>query len=263
MPELPDVEHFCNSVLAQATGECVDAVDVTATAIVEGDPAALNRQLKGKIITAVLRHGKHAFLLLQPSGALDLHFGLSGFPVFLHSADESETAHVRLRVRFSSGRRLLYDNRRLIGRVRFVPDVSADLKQERLGPDALAIHADAFSEAVSGKRGGIKAALMDQHTLAGIGNVYADDILFQAGIDPRTELTYLSDADLRDLHRLMQRVLKEAIEAKADPGRMPAPFLLPHRRAGAPCPRCGGGIRRITVASRTTYVCPNCQKRQH
>jgi len=101
--------------------------------------------------------------------------------------------------------------------------------------------------------------LMDQSIMAGVGNVYADEICFQTGVRPDTRLPALDEDLRRKLHRTMRRVLRTAIDRKADPEELPRTWLLPRRREGAACPRCGGEIVKTTVAGRPTYVCPACQ----
>ncbi len=101
---------------------------------------------------------------------------------------------------------------------------------------------------------------MDQSLIAGLGNVYSDEILFQAGIHPRSPLAHLDARGLRRLERSLADVLRAAIRAKADPRAMPAWFLLPHREPGARCPRCGGRIERIRLGGRSAYLCPGHQR---
>jgi formamidopyrimidine-DNA glycosylase len=112
-------------------------------------------------------------------------------------------------------------------------------------------------------RGAIKAALMNQSRLAGIGNVFSDEILFQARLHPMTPVGKLDDKDIARLYRTMRRVLKVAIDKGAGaedlPERLPKSFLLRQRQAGAKCPRCGGEIRTMKANGRTAYYCPRCQ----
>ncbi|HUF29111.1 MAG TPA: hypothetical protein VMM77_00510 [Gemmatimonadaceae bacterium] len=117
------------------------------------------------------------------------------------------------------------------------------VEAHRLGPDALALDMAGFGKLVAAKRGAIKSWLMDQHAIAGIGNVYADEILFQAGIHPRRSASALDRRELSRLFTKLQKVLRKAIAARADPARMPKSFLLPRRRRGALCPRCRGRVK--------------------
>jgi formamidopyrimidine-DNA glycosylase len=103
---------------------------------------------------------------------------------------------------------------------------------------------------------------MDQSVIAGIGNIYADEMLFAAGIHPLTPMENLGSDELRDLHRAMQKILRQAIDAHVESQRFPRCFLLHRRRLDGKCPRCGRNLNRITVGGRTTYYCPNDQKQK-
>jgi len=110
-----------------------------------------------------------------------------------------------------------------------------------------------------GARGMVKPWLMDQHHLAGIGNIYGDEILFQAGIHPRRKMETLAESELRRIHRAMQETLALAIGAHADPARMPPHFLIPHRHRGGHCPRCHTPLAHTKIQGRTSWYCPRCQ----
>jgi len=129
----------------------------------------------------------------------------------------------------------------------------------RLGADALKIPGKRFQEMLAGRRGGLKAMLMDQSLLAGVSNIYADEILFQARLHPARRVERLSKRQLAQLYRVLRRVLKKAVDARADVERMPASFLLRSRRQGGRCPRCGRKLKRATIAGRTTYYCEKDQ----
>jgi formamidopyrimidine-DNA glycosylase len=100
---------------------------------------------------------------------------------------------------------------------------------------------------------------MNQKMLAGLGNIYTDEILFQARIHPKTPVGKLGEEKLRTMYERMRAVLARAIDAKADPGKMPRGFLLPHREEEDACPGCGGKVRKTTVSGRPSYFCPSCQ----
>jgi len=116
------------------------------------------------------------------------------------------------------------------------------------------------------RKGHLKSVLMNQTLLAGIGNIYSDEILFQAHLHPKTLVQHLSDKELLALYRTMHRVLKVAVERGAGSeallDRIPATYLLLHRKEGESCPRCGAAIKTLKLASRTAYYCPRCQRNQ-
>src|SRR5690606_35951455 len=136
------------------------------------------------------------------------------------------------------------------------------IEQKELGPDVLADDFDftRFRRILGEHRGMIKPRLMDQHVMAGIGNVYSDEILFQARVHPRTKLSDLDDDALKRIYDSMQEVLCVAIEHDADPEQFPDNYLTPHRSIEDKCPQCGGPIEAVKVAGRTSYFCPECQK---
>ncbi|MBD3296998.1 MAG: DNA-formamidopyrimidine glycosylase, partial [Candidatus Omnitrophica bacterium] len=126
--------------------------------------------------------------------------------------------------------------------------------------DALEISRTEFEDRIEKKNGSIKSALMDQKLMAGVGNIYADEILFQSHIEPGRKVPDLSEKDMRTIYRNMGRVLKKAVEKKADPEKFPRSWLIPSRDKGGKCPRCGGGLKKKKISGRSTYFCPGCQK---
>jgi formamidopyrimidine-DNA glycosylase len=150
-----------------------------------------------------------------------------------------------------------------IDAVEVIDDVDQFVCERGLGPDVLdpAFDLGAFKELVQGRRVMVKAFLMDQHTVAGIGNVYADEILFQVGVHPRAKINRLDEQTLEDLFRATEDVLEQAIACQAHPDRFPDTFIAPHRHEGGKCPVCGTALEQVKVSSRTAYYCPECQQR--
>jgi formamidopyrimidine-DNA glycosylase len=147
----------------------------------------------------------------------------------------------------------------MLGRIGLTTTVEEFVQRKKLGPDALTISKKDFLDRFGRARGAIKPALMDQHRLAGVGNIYADEILFQSRLDPRADLKGLDRQVLATVHTNMKRVLRLSIERGTDFSKLPDTFLLHHRRKGAPCPHCGGTTETLTLGGRTTYYCPACQ----
>jgi formamidopyrimidine-DNA glycosylase len=263
VPELPDVEIYKRYLDEHALGETVSRVRVQDPRILDRlSPDAFRRRLEGRRLKGSRRHGKHLLVELDRGGWLTLHFGMTGDLVaFENEADDPP--YDRVRFDFASGRRLAYVNRRMLGRVGCAEDADAFIEEHELGPDALALDLRAFKAALGGRRRDVKSALMDQATIAGIGNIYADEILYQARLHPRTPLADLGDEEVKRLHREMGRVLAMSIERGAGSERfterLPEGWLLPHREKGARCPRCGGSIETLKAGGRTTYFCPRCQ----
>lgn len=257
MPELPDVEVFRRYLDATALHQRIEHTRVRDEDLLRGvSRRTLERRLKGASFEATRRHGKYLLVDLDPGDWLVLHFGMTGFLAYFGDPD-AEPGHVRLRFDFENGYRLAYDCQRKLGEVRLVSDPEAFLEEKELGPDALEVDREGFLERMEDRRGMIKTALMDQSLLAGVGNVYSDEALFQTEIHPATAVSDLDEKALGHLHRTLHRVLEKAIEEKVE--RFPDSWLLSHREPNAECPRCGGTIRRIEVAGRGCYVCPDHQ----
>jgi len=262
MPELPDVEVFRRYMDATALHQTVAEVVTADARVVQGaTPADLATFLRGRRFERTERHGKHLFAAVDGDGWLELHFGMTGFLRYYQGADAAP-AHGHVRFRFDNGYELAFVDRRKLGHVAPVADLAAYLAELELGVDALdpGLDAAAFRELANGRRGQVKCWLMDQATLAGLGNVYSDEVLFHAGIHPRRRLEDLEGADLDRLHGRMAGVLEAAVQAKVRPEAMPAGFLLPLREVeGARCPRCGTSLERVKACGRTALVCPACQ----
>jgi formamidopyrimidine-DNA glycosylase len=262
MPELPDVEIFKSYLDATALDQKIARVSVrNRTVLRHISPQAIARNLAGRKLQSSRRHGKFLFGQLDKNGSVIFHFGMTGFlKYFKDKAEEPE--HTRVRVEFSNGSFLGYVCPRMFGEVDHTRDVNQYIKKRSLGPDALAVTRKQFKDRLAGKKSSIKSALMDQKLLAGIGNVYSDEILFQARVHPQDRVDRLSERSLEKISKMMKSVLKQTIRYKADPHRVPKSWLLPHREKGANCPRCGKGLHRVTIMQRSAYVCPKCQRRR-
>ena len=150
---------------------------------------------------------------------------------------------------------------RLFGRITLAQSVEEFVADKRLGPDAMAVSAQEFALRVCRSRATIKSILMDQSQVAGIGNLYSDEILFRSRIHPAFPGRRLTTGQAACLYRNTRKVLRMAIEREADPWAMPQSCLLPHREREGCCPRCKAALTRQTVAGRTAYWCPQCQRR--
>lgn len=262
MPELPDVEVFRQYLDATSLHKRIDEVEVRNTKILEQISSdKLHSALAGRSFESTRRHGKYLFVHLDDGNWLVLHFGMSGFLKYFKDM-EKEPAHDRLLIRFSNGYHLSYDCQRLLGQVQMAGDFKSFLQKKELGPDALNAHLDrsTLSSVLAGRRGMVKPALMNQRIIAGIGNVYSDEILFHAKVHPKKKVSELQEETSERLSNEIGHVLRTAIEYRADPENMPESFLLPHRHKGGKCPRCRGEIEQIKVSGRTGYVCPKCQQ---
>lgn len=261
MPELPDVERFKTYFDAAALHQEVAAVEIKdAEPLEDVSPRGLRKELKGRAFESTSRHGKFLFVQRSAPPLLVLHFGMTGY---LDYADEEHEPpkHSQLIFHFVKGHRLAYVCQRKLGLVTLCDDQDVFVAQRDLGPDAVAenLTLEVFSERVSGRRGAIKSTLMNQSIVAGIGNVYADEILFQAGIAPGRGTDQLNIKTVRKLYHTMRRVLTTSIRNNAEVSRLPRTYLLRQREEHGQCPRCGRELRKARVSGRGTYFCAHCQ----
>jgi len=262
MPELPDVEIQKSYVDATCLHIHIESVEVHDPIVLDGlTPQTLGKALADRTFESTRRHGKHLFMKLDNDNWLGLHFGMTGELKYYKNEDEKPEFEQVL-FHFKNGYQLAYVMPRKLGQIRLIDSVDSFLEEKELGPDALDLNFEKFRHLLSGRRGMIKSTLMNQSILAGIGNVYSDEILFQARIHPRTKANDLDEKQLQSIFDAMQNVLETAIDRDANPKEFPDSYLIPHRSEGERCPRCGDEIQRIEVSGRAGYYCPQCQKKQ-
>ena len=261
MPELPEVEIFKRYLDATSLHQRIDDVDVRNTYILKETSAReLARGLKGRRFESSRRHGKHLFVHADGELWLRLHFGMTGSLQYFKN-DEEAPRHARVLFVFANNHRLAFDDQRQFGQIGLLKDVDAFLKERELGPDALDIGLGQFRKILEKHRGAVKSILMNQRLISGIGNIYADEILFRARMHPATEIARLNDKALTKLFRATHYVLERAITARADMNQISRSWLLPYRGKGGKCPRCGRRLKSATIGGRTAWFCPHCQKR--
>jgi formamidopyrimidine-DNA glycosylase len=258
MPELPDAVVYERRIADAALDRTMDGVTVVDPLILDDglDPHRLDEVLRGRRLTDTHRHGKHVFVRYgDETGWLALHFGMTGRVQAVEDGAMPEYAYVQFH--FADGGHLAFECPRKFARVRLVDAPAAFVEAKDLGPDARRADPDAFLEPFASRRGTIKGRLLDQSVVAGLGNIYADEALYQEGIHPRTTVPELSHDDLRGLYDAVQTVLDAAIAADADPEALdPARFMLPHRYGDERCPDTGVPLETEQVAGRTAYVSP-------
>ncbi|MGC9554282.1 MAG: Fpg/Nei family DNA glycosylase [Thermoplasmatota archaeon] len=260
MPELPEVEMARRYLDATALHQPIHQVTVKHQRILGNVSAArLRERLVGKEFSESTRHGKYLFARTG-EGWLVFHFGMTGRLTYFKSLDQ-EPEHDRLLFSFANGYHLSYDCQRLLGRISWAESVESFIAQRQLGPDALRVSQEDFVGRLGGKRGMVKSALMDQHAIAGIGNIYSDEILFQMDIHPQTGAHRLDRSVWQEMHGVAQDILREAIRRRAEPDDFPDSFLIPRREEGERCPRDGASLQRVRVSGRSAYFCPRHQKK--
>ena len=285
MPELPEVETIARGVDARVRGDrIVDTWFAYHREPFKTSPAGQAAGLRERRILVVHRTGKHIVMELGPQSANRaksahsasspaeaqwiVHLGMTG-RLLVTTPEAPIAKHTHARVTLESGRELRFVDPRRFGRLEY-----RDLRRKSgfAGPGAepLAIETDAFADLFHGRKLAIKAALLNQTLLAGVGNIYADESLFRAGIRPRRRASRLTRVELEKLRRALKDVLEQAIRLGGssvsdyvDAEGVRGFFQLEHcvyQRTGEPCRRCGQEIKRIVVAGRSTHYCAHCQR---
>src|ERR1700746_1465833 len=216
MPELPEVETFKRYLDSTSLHQPIANVEVRDAYVLKRVSAReLARRLKGRRFENTHRHGKHLFVRTDDELWLRLHFGMTGSPQYL-KCHEAAPRTARVIFHFLGNRRLAFDDQRKFGEIELIKDVDEYLQRRYLGPDALEITLSQLNTIVGEHRGAVKAILLNQQLIAGIGNLYADEILFRTRMHPGTDAGRLNDKDLKRLFRAMRHVLEKAIALKTD-----------------------------------------------
>jgi formamidopyrimidine-DNA glycosylase len=246
VPELPEAERAREAIERRALRRRIVAVDDHDTYVCRPHaPGEIADALLGRELTAAHRRGKAMWVQTSEDGPiLGLHLGMAGRIVV--DEDPSPRGWDRFTLRFDDGGSLALRDKRRLGRARLEPDLEA------LGPDAADISRAEFRERVGRGTAPIKARLMDQAVLAGVGNLLADEILWQARLHPRRPAHELSTDELDALRRAVRAALRSAIRR----GGAHTGEIMPERRVGGHCPRCGAEMVRARVGGRTTFWCP-------
>ncbi len=258
MPELPDVAAFGRTARENGLNRTIEYVDLLETSIAEGvSEKTLNDQLKGHQFTDTRQHGKH-LLLRTTEGWLALHFGMSGSLAPCGGKDDMPR-HTRMLIRFQKDA-LAFTSQRKLGKIEWTRNPDEFVREKGLGPDALRVDKKTFIDRLKDRKGMVKTALMNQKVLAGIGNEYSDEILYQAGIHPKSKTGALTKNDWEKIYRKAHDILPEAEDLLAKGKSLPEAWLISHRKKGESCPSCGGEVKKEKIGGRGGFLCPKCQK---
>jgi formamidopyrimidine-DNA glycosylase len=272
VPELPEVENLSRGLASQILGLKIRDVRCHFPAVVGRDPDCFADAVRGCSIEGLHRHGKYLFLMLDRGAVLALHLRMTGQFMLVHRAQPADK-HTHLELLLSDRKRkIVFRDVRKFGRLRLLDgSVSRFIEEKKLGVDALQISTGQLHRLFQETSRSIKAALLDQKLIAGLGNIYTDEILFREEISPLRKASSLSYDQVASLRRTVRAVLNAAIrrrgttisdyvDARGQRGSFQNSLLV-YSRAGLPCPRCGTAIVKSRVAGRGTYSCPACQKR--
>lgn len=252
MPELPEVESYRRYFETHALHQRIARVDVRDERVLgEVRAETFKRRLRGREFSETRRHGKHLFANAGTTW-LHLHFGMTGDLAYYRDRGE-EPRFAKVIFELENGAHLAFEDMRLFGLVDLI--ASPEQVTERLGADPLELSFPRFEALLERRKGAIKSLLMTQEIIAGIGNLYADETLFQTGIHPRRAVDKLTGEERRGVYTAMRRILRDVIAAHEKGRDWPHRYLSQHREEGDRCPKCGGTIRRTVVFGRTTYFC--------
>lgn len=271
MPELPEVETIRRQLAPQLEGRTIRAVEILDPRWTRPEPpVTVESALRGAVVERLGRAGKYLIWSLSGDRHLLVHLRMTGTLLF---DPDPEPVHTRVRIELDSGHRLVYVDPRRFGTGHLLASaeardgyLAARLGIEPMTPGFTAEHLHAMAR---GRRAPVKAFLLDQRRIAGVGNIYADEALFRAGIHPLRPAGRLRAGEWARLRDGIEDALAAGIEAKGASiddfrhldgarGSFQDRFLV-HLRAGLPCPRCGAIVRKIVVGGRGTYVCERCQ----
>jgi len=266
MPELPEVETIKNE-LAPVVGRRISGVDLLWERMLhQPSPAEFQSRIADRCITGISRRGKYLIFSLDSGDSLIIHLKMTGS---LLLGRGSPPEYTRAIIHLDDGSSIFFRDPRKFGKIQLVADRDSVIGE--LGPEPLeeGFTPEVFTRGLQKRKAPLKAVLLDQGFIAGIGNMYADEALFRAGIHPLRLANSLSDAEVRRLHRAIRGVLLAAIDSKGaslntyyrpsgEKGSAHTGFNVAHRR-GEYCPVCGTGIERILIRQRGSYYCPKCQ----
>jgi formamidopyrimidine-DNA glycosylase len=270
MPELPEVETVRRGLAATLSGRRITSVEIHERRLRQPIAADFASTLAGRRIERVRRRAKYLLLDLDDGAIWLVHLGMTGTLVVLPAA-EPRRPHTHVVASLDDGRTLRFHDPRRFGLMRVAP--ADDLSElVALGPEPLdaAFSAAFLHEVARRQRRAVKSLLMDQQVVAGLGNIYVNEILFGAGVRPSRRTSRVTRADAERIVAETGRVLSEAItlrgssisdyrDERGEPGAFQHSFRV-YERAGQPCRRCDGVIRRRVIVGRSSFFCPGCQR---
>ncbi|MBD3282643.1 MAG: Fpg/Nei family DNA glycosylase [Candidatus Portnoybacteria bacterium] len=261
MPELPDVENFKKYFKKTSLHKKVENIESNQKSLIRKITFNdFKKKIIGHKFEDAWRRGK--FLIIEIGGIsekLIFHFGMTGYLSYFKQGKESHFAKVVFN--FNNGYKLEWINKRKLGKIYLVEDIREISLLKNMGVEPLEISEKEFLELLeNNKSRGIKSFFMDQTEIAGIGNIFSDEIFFRAKISPKSKIQDLSNSKKKALYDKMKKVLKEAIKIGPPEGSFdPSRWLIPHRQKDMKCPN-GHDLKKETIAGRSSYYCPICQK---
>jgi formamidopyrimidine-DNA glycosylase len=267
MPELPEVETIKNEIAPYTVGRKIASVDILWDGMVkQPSPADFKKLITGRVIKDLTRRGKYLFFHLDKNGILMMHMKMTGSLL----VNPENSRFTRAVLHMEGGTQIHFADARKFGKMWLEKDTDAVFS--KLGPEPLDkdFTVKTLTDIFHGRSAPVKAVILDQALVSGIGNMYADEALWDSRLHPARPASSLTPAEVKRLHASIIKVLKKGIAAKGasvrdytrpsgEPGHAHDEFIVAHG-AGQNCPACHSPIQRIVVRGRGTYLCPKCQK---
>jgi formamidopyrimidine-DNA glycosylase len=271
MPELPEVETIKKGLVSKLINTQIEELKIIYPKIIITSLGEFKKLVQGQTVAGLKRHGKYLFIILANSFSMVIHLRMTG-QLFFVSRDKDPDKHTHLEFYLNLCKdKLVYRDIRKFGRFELIKesDIEDYINTKKLAPDALAINFNTFCENIKNKKTSIKNALLRQDVVAGLGNIYVDEILFSSRINPKTIACQTSLFQIEQIFNNMKKILIEAIKYKGttfsdylNTDGKTGQFqnkLKVYNRKGKPCSQCGQLINKEKVAGRGTYFCPGCQ----
>ncbi len=258
MPELPEVETFKQYLDKTSLNQPIKNIKVIDNRILNIDELFLKKLLVNKKFESSTRHGKYLLIDIGQR-YLIMHFGMTGDLEYYNKKDD-EPKYSKVIFHFNNDFNLAYISRRMFGRLDIAESIEEFIEKKKLGPDAYKMSLDQFKGALRRRTGIAKTLLLNQSFVAGIGNIYSDEILFKTKLYPKTKIDSLNESKVKELYTQIKEVLQVGIDKKGDLSTYPDHYLIPHRNKDEYCPICNSRIERNEISGRHGFYCPNCQK---
>ena len=276
MPELPEAETIVRGLRPSLLGRRISETEVMHADVLREPAPGFARKVEGREIVGVGRRGKNVVMRLGGKRVLAVNLGMTGrlLPSAGQTGSRDDSRHPAVRFGLDDGESLVFDDTRRFGTVECLSTEEWQTRSSRMGPEPLEdrFRARDLRTRLKASRSPVRSWLLDQRRVAGVGNIYANEALFLAGVHPQRPARSLSEDEAASLHRALRRVLRNAIDAggttlrdyrdaTGGEGRF-ARRLQVYGRAGKPCGRCSGEIRRVVFGGRSAFYCPSCQPRR-
>jgi formamidopyrimidine-DNA glycosylase len=267
MPELPEVETVRKQLEAEVLGAQIIHIEIRVPKIFEGDAT----RIYDTKIVKIGRVGKYLFVYFESHRGLIIHLKMTG-RIVLNLAEYEDAPHTRIVLKLADGRKLFYWDTRMFGYIKAVENIASEYEKllQKLGPEPWSISDTDLLRKLQKTGRAIKEAILDQSLLAGVGNIYANDGLWLAGIDPRRKANSLKLSEVKKLRASLCQVLERGLAVGGASDNSYRDFyggrggyqneFLTYGRTGEPCNNCGLALKRIVVGGRGTWVCESCQR---